>query len=158
MPERSQPRARWVAPASRRCSYVFLVCGLLLVAAHLLFPVSSAAATTSQAKPQSSAKSPTKKAKRPSRPRPQRAPTAERIREIQTALASRGFGTGEPTGKLDAATLEALKRFQESKGFPATGKLDARTLQALGLGSEVAGKAPPRAVAQSNGTPQTPHR
>jgi peptidoglycan hydrolase-like protein with peptidoglycan-binding domain len=84
------------------------------------------------------------------RRRTQQAPTADRIREIQRALATTGRYSGEPTGKWDAKTIEALKAFQQENGLTPTGKLDALTLQKLGLGSEVAGSAPPRPL---QGTP-----
>jgi peptidoglycan hydrolase-like protein with peptidoglycan-binding domain len=88
--------------------------------------------------------------KRPPRPRAQKAPTADRIREIQTALDQKGFYEGEPSGKWDARSVDAMKKFQAANGLPATGKLDAKSLQKLGLGSEVAGAAAPRTPA--NGT------
>lgn len=75
--------------------------------------------------------------------RGQRAPTSERISEIQQALAKNGAFTGSPDGKWGPATVEAMKKFQSSNGLNATGKLDARTLQKLGLGSQIAGIAPP---------------
>ena len=79
-----------------------------------------------------------------SRERAQRAPTPERISEIQTALAGAGQYSGAPTSKWDAATVLALKRYQQAKGLPATGKLDAHTLQKLGLGSPITGASAPR--------------
>jgi peptidoglycan hydrolase-like protein with peptidoglycan-binding domain len=93
----------------------------------------------------STAKKPAK-SKRPvaRRSRGQSAPTAERIREVQSALAGAGFYPGEPTGKWDASSADALKRFQQANALTPTGKLDARTLQKLGLGSPVAGVSPPR--------------
>lgn len=84
------------------------------------------------------------------RARGQMTPTADRIKEIQSALAREGHYTSEPTGKWDSATVEALKRFQTSQELKATGKLDARTLQALGFGSQVAGMAPPREPASGS--------
>ena len=36
-----------------------------------------------------------------------------------------------------------MKQFQETHGLNPTGKLDAKTLQQLGLGSSIAGMAPP---------------
>jgi len=77
------------------------------------------------------------------RERGQKAPTADRIMEIQQALAKDGSFAGTPNGKWDAATLEAMKKFQEAHGLNPSGKLDARTLQRLGLGSQTAGVAPP---------------
>ena len=75
--------------------------------------------------------------------RGQQAPTAERISEIQTALAKDGSYAGSPSGKWDSATVEAMKKFQAGHGLSPTGKLDALTLQRLGLGSSTAGVAAP---------------
>jgi Putative peptidoglycan binding domain len=75
--------------------------------------------------------------------RGQRAPTPERISEIQTALSKDGSYVGEPSGKMDGNTADALRKFQAAHGLNPTGKLDALTLQKLGLGSETAGIAPP---------------
>jgi peptidoglycan hydrolase-like protein with peptidoglycan-binding domain len=90
----------------------------------------------------------TKKSRR--RQRGQKAPTADRISEIQQALAKDGAYTGNPTGKWDASTIDAMKRFQETHGLNPTGKLDAKTLQQLGLGSSIAGVAPPAPSATSS--------
>ncbi len=73
----------------------------------------------------------------------QKAPAPERISEIQTALAREGSFSGQPNGKWDASTVDAMKKFQEAHGLNASGKLDAKTLQKLGLGSQTAGVAPP---------------
>jgi peptidoglycan hydrolase-like protein with peptidoglycan-binding domain len=73
----------------------------------------------------------------------QAAPTPERINEIQEALATKGAFTGTATGKWDDSTTEAVKKFQTSNGLNPTGKLDALTLQKLGLGSQIAGIAAP---------------
>ena len=85
----------------------------------------------------------TKKHPRHTRDRGQKAPTPDRIEEIQTALARENAYQGEPNGKWDAATIGAMKRFQSAQGLEPTGKIDALTLQKLGLGSEVAGKGAP---------------
>jgi peptidoglycan hydrolase-like protein with peptidoglycan-binding domain len=73
----------------------------------------------------------------------QAAPTPERINEIQEALGKKGVYSGAPTGKWDDSTVDAMKKFQTSNGLNPTGKLDALTLQKLGLGSETAGLAAP---------------
>jgi peptidoglycan hydrolase-like protein with peptidoglycan-binding domain len=97
-----------------------------------------------------SAKSSHSKASRKSkRVRGQEAPTPERINEIQEALASKGAFTGTPTGKWDDSTVDAMKKFQSSHGLDPTGKLDALTLQKLGLGSQTAGLAAPTPPANS---------
>jgi peptidoglycan hydrolase-like protein with peptidoglycan-binding domain len=86
----------------------------------------------------------TKSSRRSSRrERGQKAPTPDRISEIQQALAKDGSFVGAPNGKWDAATMDAMKKFQEAHGLNPSGKLDAKTLQRLGLGSQTAGVAPP---------------
>lgn len=108
---------------------------------------------TAQAKAATARKSASSKAGSPShgrksrrssrRERGQKAPTPDRISEIQQALAKDGSFAGKPNGKWDAATIEATRKFQEAHGLNPTGKLDAKTLQQLGLGSHTAGVAPP---------------
>ena len=70
------------------------------------------------------------------RNRGQQKPEPERIREIQSALAGRGYNV-EPSGVWDARSVEALKKFQadnEINNLTGKGKLDSLTLIALGLG------------------------
>ncbi|HLK05826.1 MAG TPA: peptidoglycan-binding domain-containing protein [Candidatus Acidoferrum sp.] len=86
----------------------------------------------------------TKKSGKNSRQRGQKAPTPDRINEIQMALAKNGSFTGEPNGKWDDSTVSAMKKYQASHGLNPTGRLDAPTLQKLGLGSTTAGVAPPQ--------------
>ncbi len=77
------------------------------------------------------------------RERGQKAPTPDRISEIQQALAKDGSFAGTPNGKWDNSTVEAMKKFQAGHGLNPSGKLDALTLQKLGLGSQTAGVAAP---------------
>jgi peptidoglycan hydrolase-like protein with peptidoglycan-binding domain len=105
-------------------------------------------ATRSSAKPAASAASRARgngKKSRHSkrRERGQKAPAPERISEIQQALAKDGSFKGTPNGKWDDSTVEAMRKFQAGHGLNPTGKLDAQTLQKLGLGSETAGVAAP---------------
>ena len=110
-------------------------------------PSSSRTASRSAAKPGASAasKSRVKKSNRHSKGREkgQKAPAAERISEIQQALAKDGSFNGTPNGKWDDSTVEAMKRYQAGHGLNPSGKLDAPTLQKLGLGSQTAGVAAP---------------
>jgi peptidoglycan hydrolase-like protein with peptidoglycan-binding domain len=92
----------------------------------------------------STGKSASKKGKKGSRRQPgQKAPTTDRINEIQTALAKDGSFAGKPNGKWDDSTVDAVKKFQVGHGLNPTGRLDAPTLQKLGLGSTTAGVAAP---------------
>ncbi len=89
------------------------------------------------------------------RERGQKAPTPDRISEIQQALAKDGSFSGKPNGKWDASTMEATRKFQEAHGLNPTGKLDAKTLQQLGLGSQTAGVAPPMPPVSSSSLQKT---
>src|SRR5690242_4512282 len=94
--------------------------------------------------------------RRSRKPRGQRAPTADRISEIQTALAKDGSYAGAPSGKWDGTTVEAMKKFQAGHGLNPSGKLDALTLQKLGLGGPTAGIAapyPPSGTADASSQP-----
>jgi peptidoglycan hydrolase-like protein with peptidoglycan-binding domain len=95
-----------------------------------------------------------KKSKR--RERGQKAPTPDRISEIQQALAKDGSYGGKPNGKWDDSTVDAMKKFQESHGLNPSGKLDAKTLQRLGLGSQTAGAAAPQPPLSSSAVTNKP--
>jgi peptidoglycan hydrolase-like protein with peptidoglycan-binding domain len=118
----------------------------LLLAAGTAWSVPSSS-TRSAAKPASSAaaKARVKKSSKHSKRREkgQKAPAAERISEIQQALAKDGSFSGAPNGKWDDSTVEAMKKFQAGHGLNPNGRLDAPTLQKLGLGSQTAGVAAP---------------
>jgi len=96
------------------------------------------------------------KSKRKPKVKGQAAPTPDRIREIQTALQKDGSYQGEPTGKWDAATMDAMKKYQDKIGVSPTGKIDAVSLNKLGLGSDTAGKGAPVPAASSSATPADP--
>src|SRR5205807_10277938 len=94
------------------------------------------ASTTTPKKPVASAKTSTRgKSRRASatsrrssrREKGQKAPTADRISEIQQALAKDGAYNGEPNGKWDNSTVDAVRKFQAAHGLNASGKLDAKT-------------------------------
>lgn len=59
--------------------------------------------------------------------------TKEQIEKAQEMLKTAGYYTGEKTGKLDKATREALKKYQEANGLKKTGTLNAETLQKMGI-------------------------
>lgn len=107
--------------------------------------------TTTKKKKVSSSKS-----KRKPKVKGQAAPTPDRIKEIQTALQKDGSYEGEPTGKWDAATMDAMKKYQDKIGVNPTGKIDAVSLSKLGLGSDTAGKGAPIPAASSSASPADP--
>ena len=76
----------------------------------------------------------------------QQSPTPERYKEIQQALASKGYYHGEPNGEWGADSQDALRRFQAEQNLTADGKLSSMSLIALGLG-------PKRLSAQSHTQP-----
>src|SRR5580698_1306315 len=82
----------------------------------------------------------------------QKAPTASRISEIQTALSRGGYFEGEPNGKWDSNTIAAMQKFQSANGLNSSGRIDATTLQKLGLGSSTAGVDAPKPIKKSDGT------
>lgn len=103
-----------------------------------------ASAQASGASSGSTAHKKKKSSKHHSRREPfQKAPTADRISEIQKALARDGYYQGDPNGKWDGNTVAALQKFQSANNLDASGKLDASSLQKLGLGSSTAGLNPP---------------
>jgi peptidoglycan hydrolase-like protein with peptidoglycan-binding domain len=83
--------------------------------------------------------------RRASAPR-QLAPTKDRYQQIQQALASKGYYSGEPNGAWGPDSVEALKRFQADQNLTPDGKLGSLSLIALGLG-------PKRLSAQSAAQP-----
>ena len=64
----------------------------------------------------------------------QTVPTPDRYKEIQTALATKGYLHGEPNGVWGQESADALRRFQQDQNLQASGKLDSLSIIALGLG------------------------
>jgi peptidoglycan hydrolase-like protein with peptidoglycan-binding domain len=102
------------------------------------------AASAQSGKRTAAKKSSTKRARR--RPVRQTAPTPERYKQIQQALADKGYFTGPIDGKWGPDSVAALKKFQEENDLAVDGKLGALSIIGLGLGpkrdagSEFAGK------------------
>ncbi|HEX8354254.1 MAG TPA: peptidoglycan-binding domain-containing protein [Pyrinomonadaceae bacterium] len=59
--------------------------------------------------------------------------TKEQIKLAQGILKQRGFYPGESTGKLDPATRDGLKKYQEAEGLKVTGTLNAATLRKMNV-------------------------
>jgi hypothetical protein len=76
----------------------------------------------------------------------QLAPTPLRYKEIQQALAAKGYLKPEDAnGTWDQASVDALKKFQAGQNLDSTGKINSLSLIALGLGPkrETAAPQPP---------------
>ncbi len=89
----------------------------------------------------------------------QSAPTPDRYREIQQALADKGYLKSEPNGVWDDRSAAALKQFQTDQHLSPTGKISALSLINLGLGPRAANTpAPipaPSALQESHPSPAT---
>ncbi len=107
---------------------------------------SAAVSTASKTAPKAAAKSPepashvaaAKKAP-PRRVLPppryvQQQPSTDRYREIQQALADRGYFHGSTDGAWGSESTDALKRFQADQNLEPDGKIGSLSLIALGLG------------------------
>jgi hypothetical protein len=103
-------------------------------------------ATTASAKKKTSARK-----KAVAGPPRQLAPTPDRYREIQQALADKGYLKSEPNGVWDDQSAEALKQFQTDKHLSPTGKISALSLIHLGLGPKT-----PETPAVGPGPPALP--
>ncbi len=68
------------------------------------------------------------------RPPVQQQPSAERYKEIQQALADKGYYRGTADGAWNGDSSDALKRFQKDQNLDPDGKIGALSLMALGLG------------------------
>jgi peptidoglycan hydrolase-like protein with peptidoglycan-binding domain len=88
--------------------------------------------TTAKAATKTTTKHPVKKA--PVVAHHPQQPSTERYKEIQQALASKGYFTPEPDGNWGPASIESLKRFQHDQNLVEDGKIGSLSLIALGLG------------------------
>jgi peptidoglycan hydrolase-like protein with peptidoglycan-binding domain len=112
---------------------------VLLFAGLGLHPANAAQKKTkpkTATKPASTKRAPKKKAAtRPARAKTQSLPTPERYREIQEALAAKGYlPPDEATGQWNDASVDALRRFQADQKIESTGRINSLSLIALGLG------------------------
>ncbi len=80
------------------------------------------------------------------RPPLQMQPSTDRYKEIQQALADKGYFHGAPDGTWNGESVEALKRFQKDQNLDPDGKIGSLTLMGLGLG-------PKRGIASAQSAP-----
>ena len=59
--------------------------------------------------------------------------TKEQINQAQALLKERGFYGGEQIGKLDDATREGLRKYQQAEGLRVTGTLNKITLEKMNI-------------------------
>ena len=59
--------------------------------------------------------------------------TKDQINQAQAILKSRGFYSGEQIGKLDEATREGLRKYQQAEGLKITGTLNKITLEKMNI-------------------------
>jgi peptidoglycan hydrolase-like protein with peptidoglycan-binding domain len=86
----------------------------------------------------------------------QLAPSSDRYREIQQALASKGYLQPEQaTGAWDQNSTDALKRYQAEQNLDATGKINSLSLIALGLGPKHDALPTPTQIAASAADPNS---
>ncbi len=139
---------------SKRTWLILFGAGLLASATPSLSaaPRPSAAQSSSTASKKKK-KTASSKTRGKAKPKGQAVPSPDRIKEIQSALQKDGSYQGEPNGKWDEPTVEAMKKYQDKNGFNPTGKIDAGSLNKLGLGSDTAGKGAPVPAASSTASP-----
>jgi len=59
--------------------------------------------------------------------------TKEQINQAQSLLKDRGFYAGEQLGKLDDATRDGLRKYQQAEGLKVTGTLNKITLEKMNI-------------------------
>jgi peptidoglycan hydrolase-like protein with peptidoglycan-binding domain len=131
----------------RTVRFLALSAALLTACLPVLAQSSSTSGSNSSSTHSTTAKKKTVSKKHHSKREPtQKAPTAARITEIQTALERRGYYQGDPNGKWDSNTVSAMQKFQSENGLESSGKINALSLQKLGLGSSIAGVSAPKPI------------
>ena len=128
----------WLRSGIAGLSAALLVCSMASAATS---PASSKTTTTAShpaAKIKSAKAKRTKtssgKGKRSRKPRGQQKIDTERTHQIQVALIKQRYLSGEPSGKWDASTEAALRKFQADNGWQNKTVPDSRALIKLGLG------------------------
>jgi len=59
--------------------------------------------------------------------------TKDQINQAQAILKERGFYAGEQLGKLDDATRDGLRKYQQAEGLKVTGTLNKITLEKMNI-------------------------
>ena len=89
----------------------------------------------------------------------QMSPAPERYREIQQALAGKGYLKAEDAnGTWTPASAGALKKFQSEQNLDASGKINSLSLIALGLGPKRESGVAPAPPKPPQDADQTAHQ
>jgi len=111
--------------------------GVELTASQKAIPVSpNSFASTETTTSKSSSASSSSKTATSSTDTPKRTifrATTDQIKATQKLLKAGTFYTGEETGKLDTATRDGLKKYQDANGLKVTGTLNQATLEKMGI-------------------------
>ena len=59
--------------------------------------------------------------------------TKDQINQAQAILKQRGFYAGDQMGKLDDATRDGLRKYQQAEGLKVTGTLNKITLEKINI-------------------------
>ena len=99
--------------------------GVVLTESQKLIPVSDSSFAASDVKKEAKESKPERAIFRASK---------NQITAAQVKLKAGNMYSGEATGKLDNATRDALKKYQEANGLKATRTLNQATLEKMGIG------------------------
>ena len=138
----------------------FFGCAMMLGFLSLTWAVTPVKPTSAKKTPAKSSKSTARKgatSKAPVRRAAawrtrQMAPTPDRYKQIQEALATKGYLRPEDaTGVWSQTSTDALKKFQAEQNIESSGKINSLSLIALGLGPkhDTAAVKPPAPPPQS---------
>jgi peptidoglycan hydrolase-like protein with peptidoglycan-binding domain len=94
---------------------------------------------------------------RKGRVRGQKAIDGNRVRQIQEALIREHYMKGEPSGKWDASTQQALHRYQSDQGWQSKTVPDSRALIRLGLGPDSGHLLNPESAMTMSAAPSRQH-
>ena len=75
-------------------------------------------------------------------------PDSARYKEIQQALADKGYFKGDVNGQWGDDSIAAIKQFQADQKLPDDGKISSPTLIGLGLGPKHDAVPPSKSPAQ----------
>jgi len=109
--------------------------GVELTASQKAIPVSpnSFASTDTTASKSSSTSSSSKTASDSTPKKTIFRATTDQVKAAQKLLKAQTMYTGEESGKLDTATRDGLKKYQEANGLKVTGTLNQATLEKMGV-------------------------